>query len=245
MAHRGDGAIGGNVVVMVDIVVIGAHGKVAQLALPLLVAAGHRVHGVVRNPDQLPTVEQTGARAALADIEHHDTRGIANLLRGHKAVVWSAGAGGGDPRRTYAVDRDAAIRTMDAASSVGVSRFVMVSYFGAGPEHDTPPDSSFFPYAQAKSAADGHLALTSLAWTILRPSRLTADEPTGSISVAADQSGSVSRGNVAAVIAATFADPRTVGKIYEFNDGDIPIAEALAQGGWHPPSAEAVGPVRA
>lgn len=229
---------------MADIVVIGAHGKVAQLALPLLVAAGHQVYGAIRKPDQVAAVEDTGAHAMIADIEHHDTRGIANLLRGHKSVIWSAGAGGGDPRRTYAVDRDAAIRTMDAAASVGVKRFVMVSYFGAGPEHDTPPDSSFFPYAQAKSAADGHLALTNLSWTILRPSRLTDDEPTGRISVGADQSaGAVSRGNVAATIAAVFDSPRTVGKIYEFNDGDIPIAEALAQGGWHPPTAEAVGPI--
>ncbi|GAB2604073.1 SDR family oxidoreductase [Pseudactinotalea suaedae] len=229
---------------MADIVVIGAHGKVAQLALPLLVQAGHQVHGVVRKPDQVRAVEDTGAHATLADIEHHDTRGIATLLRGHKAVIWSAGAGGGDPSRTWAVDRDAAIRTMDAAASVGVQRFVMVSYFGAGPEHDVPPDSSFFPYAQAKSVADGHLALTNLAWTILRPSRLTDDAPTGKISVGTDQSaGSVSRGDVAAVIAQAVVLPRAVGKIYEFNNGEVPIAEALEQGGWHPPVPEAVGPL--
>ncbi|WP_156251461.1 SDR family oxidoreductase [Pseudactinotalea terrae] len=229
---------------MADIVVIGAHGKVAQLTLPLLVAAGHNVFGLVRRPNQMQAIEQTGAHGMLADIEHHDTRGIANLLRGHKAVIWSAGAGGGDPRRTYAVDRDAAIRTMDAAASVGVHRFVMVSYFGAGPEHDTPPDSSFFAYAQAKSAADGHLALTNMAWTILRPSRLTDDEPTGKITVGSDEgAGSVSRADVAAVIAHCIADPHTIGKIYEFNNGEVPIAEALAQGGWHPPVPEAVGPI--
>lgn len=229
---------------MADIVVIGAHGKVAQLTLPLLVAAGHNVFGLVRRPNQMQAIEQTGAHGMLADIEHHDTRGIANLLRGHKAVIWSAGAGGGDPRRTYAVDRDAAIRTMDAAASVGVHRFVMVSYFGAGPEHDTPPDSSFFAYAQAKSAADGHLALTNMAWTILRPSRLTDDEPTGKITVGSDEgAGSVSRSDVAAVIAHCIADPHTIGKIYEFNNGEVPIAEALAQGGWHPPVPEAVGPI--
>lgn len=231
---------------MADIVVIGARGKVAQLALPQLVAAGHQVYGVVRKPEQIAAIEDTGAHATLADIEHHDTRGIANLLRGHKSVIWSAGAGGGDPLRTYAVDRDAAIRTMDAAASVGVKRFIMVSYFGAGPEHDVPPDSSFFPYAQAKSVADGHLALTNLAWTILRPSRLTDDEPTGRISVRTDQSAeAVSRGDVASVIAHTIADPHTVGKIYEFNNGDTPIARALSQGGWHPPVPEAVGPALA
>lgn len=229
---------------MANIAVVGGHGKVALRLLPLLVEAGHDVHAWIRNPDHMAAVAETGAHPMISDVEHLDRRHITDALRGRKVVVWTAGAGGGDPSRTYAVDRDAAIRTMDAASAAGVHRFVMVSYFGAGPEHDVPPDSSFFPYAQAKSIADGHLAVTDLAWTILRPSRLTDDEPTGRISVGTDQEkGSVSRGDVAAVIAATIANPRTIGKIYEFNNGDTPIEEALAAGGWKPPEPAAVGPV--
>jgi len=231
---------------MTDIAVVGGHGKVALQALPLLVQAGHDVHAWVRNPAHMAAVSAAGAHPVVADVEHLDTHGIATVLRGRRAVVWAAGAGGGDPRRTYAVDRDAATRTMDAAASVGASRFIMVSYFGAGPDLDVEPDSSFFPYAQAKSHADGHLALTSLAWTILRPSRLTDDEPTGQVSVSGDQkAGSVSRGDVAAMIVAALAAPRSVGKIFEFNSGDVPIADAIAGGGWHPPSADAVGPTPA
>lgn len=229
---------------MAEVAIVGGHGKIALLTAPLLVQAGLGVHALVRSPEQMATVAATGAHPVLADVEHMDRHALANVLRGRKVVVWSAGAGGGDPRRTYAVDRDAAIRTMDVAASVGVSRFIMLSYFGAGPEHDVPPDNSFFPYAQAKSVADGHLALTPLAWTILRPSTLTDDEPTGRISVGSDQgSGQVSRADVAATIAAAIATPRTIGKIYEFNNGDVPIADALAEGGWHPPNAAAVGPV--
>lgn len=229
---------------MAEVAIVGGHGKVALLTAPLLVKAGLGVHALVRRPEHTATVAATGAHPVLADVEHMDSHALANVLRGRKVVVWSAGAGGGDPRRTYAVDRDAAIRTMDVAASVGVSRFIMLSYFGAGPEHDVPPDSSFFPYAQAKSIADGHLALTPLSWTILRPSTLTDDEPTGKISVGSDQgSGRVSRADVAATIAAAIATPKTIGKIYEFNNGDVPIADALAEGGWHPPSAAAVGPV--
>ncbi|MFV0426563.1 MAG: SDR family oxidoreductase [Beutenbergiaceae bacterium] len=228
---------------MAEIAVVGGHGKVALQALPLLVQAGYGVHAIVRNPDQQDAVAQTGAHPVIADIEHLDSSSIANVLRGRKMVVWSAGAGGGNPARTYAVDRDAAIRTMDAAASVGVNRFIMVSYFGAGPEHDVEPDDSFFPYAQAKSAADGHLALTTLSWTILRPSRLTDGPATGAISVGTEQAfGTVSRANVAATIAAAIADPHTIGKIYEFNDGDVPIAQALAGDGWKPPHPGAVGP---
>ena len=36
-------------------------------------------------------------------------------------------------------------------------RYVMVSYFGAGPDHGVPEGDSFFAYADAKTAADAAL----------------------------------------------------------------------------------------
>lgn len=38
-----------------------------------------------------------------------------------------------------------------------------------------------------------------------------------------------SRANVARVIAAVLADDSTIGKALPFTDGDVPIAEAVAQ----------------
>ncbi len=154
--------------------------------------------------------------------------GIAAHLAGHDAVVWTAGAGGGDPERTRAVDRDAAIRSMDAARSAGATRYVMVSYFGAGPDHGVPPESSFHAYAEAKAAADAHLRGTDLAWTILGPSALSSDPGSGAIEVGDDVSGSsVSRDDVAGVIAAVLARPGTAGSTIDFNSGPTPIDEAL------------------
>jgi hypothetical protein len=50
-------------------------------------------------------------------------------------VRWpSALKNSGSPERTYAVDRDAAIRSIDAAVAAEARRYVMVSYFGAGPD---------------------------------------------------------------------------------------------------------------
>lgn len=214
---------------MARIVIIGGHGKVGLLLAPLLVSAGDEVTSIIRNPDHVTEVAGTGARPVVADVEALDTEAIAALLAGHDAVVWSAGAGGGSPERTYAVDRDAAIRTIDAAAEAGVRRFLMVSYFGAGPDHGVPADSGFFPYAEAKSAADAHLAGTALDWTILRPSRLTADAPTGLIETSAQGAapGAVSRADVAATVVAALADPATRGAMIEFNNGGTPIASAL------------------
>ncbi|KNX37372.1 SDR family oxidoreductase [Luteipulveratus halotolerans] len=214
---------------MARIALIGGHGKIALLAEPLLVRAGHTVDAVIRNPEHSADVEAAGATPVVADVESLDADATAQLLDGYDAVVWSAGAGGGNPDRTRAVDRDAAIRTMDAAASGTARRYVMVSYFGAGADHGTPQDSSFFAYAEAKSAADAHLAQTDLDWTILRPSRLTDGPATGEISVGADQEKSeVSRADVAATIAAVIDDRATYGRTYEYNHGSTPIGSAFA-----------------
>lgn len=209
------------------ILIIGGHGKIALLLEPMLTAHGGTVTAVIRNPEQQPEVAATGARPLVADIETLSTDQLAAIISGNDAVVWLAGAGGGNPRRTYAVDRDAAIRTIDAADAAGVSRFVMVSYFGASPDHGVAPDNSFFAYAESKAAADEHLRGSKLDWTILAPSALTLDSPTGLIDTSAHEPGSVSRADVAAVIAATISDTSTIGRFIAFNSGEVPIATAI------------------
>ncbi|CDJ99518.1 NAD dependent epimerase/dehydratase family protein [Microbacterium sp. C448] len=211
---------------MSRILIIGGHGKVARLLTPLLAARGDGVSAVIRNAEHTADVEGDGATAVVADVESLDRAELAALFAGHDGIVWAAGAGGGDPERTYAIDRDAAIRSMDAADAAGAKRYVMVSYFGAGPDHGVPADNSFFAYAEAKAAADEHLQQTGLDWTILGPSGLTLDPPTGRIDVGGE-SRTVARADVAAVIAAVLADPSTVGQTIEFNAGSTPIADAV------------------
>ncbi|OBK36316.1 NAD-dependent dehydratase [Mycobacterium sp. 1245111.1] len=215
---------------MLRIVIVGGHGKVALHLARILKNRGDEVTSVFRNPAHAGDVGATGAHPVVADIEHLDTDALADLVAGHDAVVFSAGAGGGDPTRTYAVDRDAAIRVVDAAAQAGVKRFVMVSYFGARPDHGVAEDNSFFHYAEAKAAADAHLRATDLDWTVLGPGRLTLEPSTGRIEVGADtaEKAEVSREDVALVAAAVLHDPSTIHRTIDFNNGDLPIAEALA-----------------
>lgn len=213
---------------MSDVLVIGGHGKVALRLAPLLAARGDTVTAVIRNPDHVAEVAATGATPLVLDIEQADVAALADAIRGHDAVVWSAGAGGGNPQRTYAVDRDAAIRSMQAAEAAGVARYVMVSYHGAGPDHGVPQDNSFFHYAEAKAAADEHLRGTTLEWTVLGPGALTLAEPTDRIDVGRfDDGAATSRDNVARVIAQTLAAPGTIRRTIEFRDGQTPIEQAL------------------
>lgn len=201
-----------------------------MLAAELLNSDGHRVTSLIRAAGQADDVARTGAEPLVADVEHLTTEQLTQLLRGQDVVIWSAGAGGGDPERTYAVDRDAAIRTMNAAEAAGARQFVMVSYFGASASHGVPAGHPFHAYAESKAAADAHLEHSGLAWTILRPSSLTLEAPTGAIDVKATRGRHVSRGNVAGVIrSVAAADPGVVAsRIIAFNDGDTPIDQAIA-----------------
>lgn len=212
---------------MARIIIFGGHGKVALLATPVLVERGDEVTSVIRNPDHAAGVTELGGTPVVADVEQLDSAAIAQLIAGHDAVVWSAGAGGGDPARTRAVDHDAAIRTMQAAEQAGVRRFVMVSYFNSSPEHGIDPGHSFYAYAEAKAAADEFLRASGLDWTVLGPSTLTLDPASGRIDATASTSERVSRGNVALAIAASLVDDSTIGRTIRFNDGQFPIGEAI------------------
>lgn len=206
------------------VVIVGGHGKVALRAARLLTHRGDEVTALIRRADQADEVAETGAEPVLFDVESTTESAFAEVIGGHDAIVWSAGAGGGNPARTYAVDRDAAIRSMRAAATAGVRRYVMVSYYGASTHHGVPEDNSFFTYAEAKAAADEFLRGTDLDWTILGPSTLT-DGPGGGVEVAEAGSatgqvkGAVSRDTVAAVVVAALHDPATIHRQLEFNDG--------------------------
>ncbi|MCU1546353.1 MAG: putative NADH-flavin reductase [Homoserinimonas sp.] len=213
---------------MSRIVIIGGHGKVALHLAGILSGDGHQVTSLFRNPEHADEVAEMGARPVTADVESLSTDDMAQLLKGHDAVVWSAGAGGGDPDRTYAVDQDAAIRSMDAAARAGVDRYVMVSYMGASINHRIPPEHAMFAYAEAKSTADEYLRGSALSWTILGPSALTLDAGTNKIAVGDNlKDGQVPRQDVARVIAAVLGRPETAGRTIQFTHGDTPIEEAI------------------
>ncbi len=212
------------------ITIFGGHGKVALLLAPLLVEAGHEVTSVIRNPDHVSDVEATGATAVISSVEDADTAALTELLSGQDGVVWSAGAGGGSPERTYAVDRDAAIRTMDAAAAAGVGRYVMVSFSGAFADVRVPEDNPFRHYQDAKIDADEHLRGTDLGWTILGPGTLTTEPSTGAVNPAAgfNDGDETSRELVAQVAHAALEDDRTSRRTLVFGDGDVPISDWLS-----------------
>jgi uncharacterized protein YbjT (DUF2867 family) len=211
-----------------DVVIAGAHGKVARRLARLLVARGDRVRGLIRNPDHATDLIQDGSEPVLCDLEVASVEDVARALAGADGVVFAAGAGpGSGPQRKLTIDRDGAMKLIDAARRADVERYVMISSVGA----EAPPDDDdvFSVYLRAKAEADTALMDSGLAWTIVRPVVLKDDPGTGRARVDHDPlRGDVSRDDVAAVLAVVLHEPRSAGHVLYVAAGDDPVEEAVA-----------------
>jgi len=214
---------------VMHIVIAGGHGKIALLLSRLLADAGHRPTGLIRNPEQAADLKSAGAEPVVLDLEKSTPEEIASALTGADAVVFAAGSGpDSGPERKLTVDRDGAVLLAEAAVAAGVRRFAIVSSIGAD-EYDPSSSDGMQIYLKAKSEADAAVRALDLDWTVIRPGGLTSDGPTGLVTVAerSDRS-SISRADVAAVIAAVLETDQTIGRQFEVVGGSTPIADALA-----------------
>jgi uncharacterized protein YbjT (DUF2867 family) len=211
-----------------DVVIAGGHGKVARRLARMLVARGDRVRGLIRNPDHAEDLRADGSEPVLCDLEGASVGEIETAIAGADAIVFAAGAGpGSGPERKLTIDRDGAIKLLEAARAADVERYVMVSSTGA----EDPPDDDDVSsvYLHAKADADRALAESDRAWTILRPGFLTDDPGTGRARIDREPlRDRVSREDVAAVLAALLPEPRSVRAVLYVVAGDRPIDEALA-----------------
>jgi uncharacterized protein YbjT (DUF2867 family) len=206
------------------IAVAGGHGKVAMLLHPLLKARGHDVRGLIRNPDHADEVRRAGAEPVLCDLEAEDD--LAGAVSPADAVVFAAGAGpGSGSARKLTMDRDGAIKLIDAAQRTGIRRYVMISAMGA---EEPRGDEVFRTYLRAKSEADRALRDSGLDYTIVRPGGLTNDPGLGRIRLGARlPRGRVPRADVAAVVAHVLEMLATIGFQFDLTSGEQDIAEAV------------------
>jgi uncharacterized protein YbjT (DUF2867 family) len=209
-----------------DVVIAGAHGKIARALARRLVARGDRVRGLIRNPDHAADLEADGAVPVLCDLEQDDP---APHLGTADAIVFAAGAGpGSGAERKRTVDYGGAVKLIEAAEALGVRRYLMVSSMGA----DDPASASeeMRPYQQAKHDADEALARSSLDWTIVRPGGLGDEPGSGRVDLAErlGRYGRIPREDVARVLLASLSAPNTVRRTFELLEGDVPVDEAIA-----------------
>ncbi|GAB3605934.1 SDR family oxidoreductase [Conyzicola nivalis] len=210
------------------IAIVGGTGKVAKHLITQLHARGDEAVAIFRNADRADEVAELGAVPVVLDIESASVDELAATFEGCDAVVFSAGAGGGNPARTRAVDFEGAVTAIDAATHARVSRFVIVSAIGVGAELPGEPGDSMRPYYEAKRDADLAVEASGLEYTIVRPGGLTDDAATGLVTIGDTvERGNIARADVAAVIVAALDNPGTIGHAWEVVAGDRPIADAI------------------
>lgn len=210
------------------IVIVGGHGQIARQLGRLTAADGHEVIGLIRVPEQGQDLESDGFGWKTLDLEDTSLEEMTDAIRGADTVVFAAGGGAdGNVERKETVDKGGAVLLTDACREAGVRRYVMVSAMGT---EQADPDSAevFDVYLRAKAAADDYLRASDLGWTVVRPGKLTDEVPSGRVSLGDLEYGSVSRGNVAHVLAEVLDNDHTIGMTFSVLDGDTPAREAVA-----------------
>jgi len=211
------------------VAIAGGHGKIALRLTKLLSERGDEVISLIRNPDHAEDVREAGGEPVVCDLEEAEVGDVAKAIDAADAVVFAAGAGpGSGTARKETMDYGGAAKLIEAAKKRGIERYVMVSSMGADP--DAEGDDSFSVYRRAKGRADQALQESGLAYTIVRPTRLTDEPGTGKVTIGEGlESSEIPRDDVAAVIAAVLANPATAEWTFELTSGDTPIEEAVTR----------------
>ena len=163
------------------IALIGASGNAGSRILDELVRRGHSVTAIVRNPEKIAQNPKVAARAG----DVFDQASLANLLKGHDAVISSVHFTASDPRKL-----------IEAVRASGVNRYLVVG--GAGSLEVAPGktliDTPEFPAIHKAEAAAGGVFLDllraekELNWTFLSPSAMfVPGERTGKFRLGTDQ----------------------------------------------------------
>lgn len=207
-----------------DIVVAGGHGQIAMHLHPILKERGHNVRGLIRKPEQGDDLREAGALPTVVDIEKKDD--ISNEVGIADVVVFAAGAGAGSGKeRKWSVDRDGAIKLIEAAKKNGIKRYIMISAMGLEAPRG---DEVFQVYQQAKAQADEALRKSGLNYVILKPGRLTNDDGTGKVQIAEKlDSGEIPREDVARVIAEVIENDNIENAEFDLLSGNDEVSVAL------------------
>jgi putative NADH-flavin reductase len=162
------------------VAVIGASGRGGSRIVDELVRRGHHVTAIARNTEKIPT----GANITVKKGDVNDT-GLADLLKGHDAVISTVRFTQGDPELL-----------IGAVKKSGVKRYLVMG--GAGSLEIAPGkkliDTPQFPDAAKPEASKGGIFLDRLRqekdldWTFLSPSALIEiGERTGKFRLGGDQ----------------------------------------------------------
>ncbi len=208
---------------------IGAAGGIGRRLALQLFERGDEVTGMHRAAAQADTIRAAHGFPVTGDLISDTVEELSAKIRGHDAVVFSAGAHGTGTDKTTLIDGQGLEKAADAAALAGVHRLVLVSVFPDA-SREQQPNENFEHYMRVKKSADRYLTSSELDWLVVRPSVLIDAPGDGRVEAGfALEYGSVHRDNVAAFIAAALHEPSLTHTIVELNDGHEPAADAVAR----------------
>lgn len=143
------------------ILLTGATGVVGSALLPELLAEGHEVRCLVREPKRLGA-NRVRVQLSLADLA--DPKGLRHAVRGADTVVHLAAAiRDQPPKRLEEINGLGTYRLLRAAERAGVKRFIFFSAIGASLHQRT----RFF---RSKALAERMVSRSRMETTIISPS---------------------------------------------------------------------------
>jgi uncharacterized protein YbjT (DUF2867 family) len=209
------------------VLIAGANGQIGRHLVEKMADSRHEARALIRDPDQGPELQQLGAtETVVGDLE----KDCSEAMKGCDVIIFVAGSGPHTgPEKTIDVDQNGAIRLIDTAKALGISRFLMVSSMRAE-EPDKGPEK-IRHYLHAKHNADEHLRASGLDFTIVRPGKLTNNKGTGKVEISEklDRFGEIPREDVAGALLAALDADNTRKRSFDLLSGDVPVEEAVSK----------------
>ncbi|HEK1092780.1 TPA: NAD(P)H-binding protein [Proteus mirabilis] len=210
-----------------NILVIGAKGRVGQRLIEILLAEGHHVIGTTRKLSNTSVHHPSQYHEIELDITK-PLSPITDLLPDNlEAIYFTTGSRGKD---LLQVDLHGAVKTMQAAEKKGIKRYIMLSAINS-----LSPDkwTELIDYFTAKYFADLYLRdRTQLDFTLVQAGYLTEKQGTYKITTKLEDNatkGEITIDNVAATLAEILDKPNTFKKCIPILDGDEAIKTALSR----------------
>jgi nucleoside-diphosphate-sugar epimerase len=205
----------------VIVLVAGAHGRLGNRVVGLLLGRGHLVRALVRTPAQAAVLRDAGAEAVVADLSQ-DVEWTAD---GCDAAVFTAAAR--YRSELASIEAGGAAKLAEAADRYNFRHFVLSSVVGA--DRTERRNGAVREFLAAKRSAERRLATLELPWTILRFGPLTEHPGDGRIStvVRAGAPLTTSRDVAALAIADALERPHLARQVVNVLDGERRVADAL------------------
>lgn len=202
-----------------SIAIFGSTGATGRELTRLALQRGYRVTAAARDPDRVTTTHERLA-ARRADVL--DRESVARVIAGVDAVLSAVGSGSG--RAPTTIYSTGVANILDAMRATNARRFVAISAAPVASRSEASPleRSLLFPVAHQFFGAayrdmrqmEQLLHASELAWTVLRPPRLTDKPATGHYRTARPHlrgARRITRGDLAAAMLDVLDDPTAAG----------------------------------